>query len=65
MGLVNYLMGTDARKSLKKLGKIADTVEAKDSYYAQMSDEELKSQTAILNGTSTESEERNGKKEEK
>ena len=48
MGLVNYLMGTDARKSLKKLGKIADTVEAKDSYYAQMSDEELKSQTAIL-----------------
>ena len=48
MGLVNYLMGTDARKSLKKLGKIADLVEAKDSYYAAMSDEELKSQTAIL-----------------
>ena len=50
MGLVNYLMGTDARKSLKKLGKIADSVEAKESYYAQMSDEELKSQTAILKG---------------
>ena len=48
MGLVNYLMGTDARKSLKKLGKIADLVEAKDSYYAAMTDEELKSQTAIL-----------------
>ena len=48
MGLVNYLMGTDARKSLKKLGKIADVVEAKDGYYAAMSDEELKSQTAIL-----------------
>ena len=48
MGLVNYLMGTDARKSLKKLGKIADLVEAKDSYYAAMTDDELKSQTAIL-----------------
>ena len=48
MGLVNYLMGTDARKSLKKLGKIADIVESKESYYAAMSDEELKSQTPIL-----------------
>jgi len=50
MGLVNFLMGSDGRKSLKKLGKMADAVEALDSKYSAMSDDELKAQTAILKG---------------
>ena len=41
-------MGSDGRKSLKKLGKMADQVEALEPKYAVMSDEELKSQTQIL-----------------
>ncbi len=48
MGLVSYLMGSDARKSLKKLGKMADQVEALEPKYAAMSDNELKGQTAIF-----------------
>ncbi len=48
MGLVSYLMGSDGRKSLKKLGKQADAVEALEPKYAAMSDEELKGQTAIF-----------------
>ena len=48
MGLISYLMGSDGRKSLKKLGKIADKVEALDSKYAAMDDETLKGQTAVF-----------------
>ena len=48
MGLINYLMSGDARKSLKKLNKMADQVEALEPKYQAMSDEELKSQTGIL-----------------
>ncbi len=48
MGLISYLMGSDGRKGLKKLSKIADKVEALDGKYAAMDDETLKSQTAIL-----------------
>ena len=48
MGLINFLMGSDGRKSLKKLNKMADQVEALEGKYAAMSDEELKGQTAIL-----------------
>ena len=48
MGLISYLMGSDSRRSLKKLNKIADTVEALDEKYAAMDDETLKSQTGIL-----------------
>ena len=48
MGLVSYLMGSDGRKSLKKLGKQADAVEALEPKYAAMSDDELKGQTAIF-----------------
>ena len=50
MGLISYLMGSDGRKSLKKLNKIAAQVEALDEKYAAMDDETLKSQTAILKG---------------
>ena len=48
MGLIKYLMTGDARKSLKKLNKMADQVEALEPKYQVMSDEELKSQTGIL-----------------
>ncbi len=48
MGLISYLMGSDGRKSLKKLSKIADSVEALDSKYAAMDDETLKLQTSVL-----------------
>jgi len=48
MGLISYLMGSDGRKSLKKLSKIADTVEALDGKYAAMDDETLKLQTSVL-----------------
>ena len=50
MGLISYLMGSDSRKSLKKLNKIAEKVEALEEKYAAMQDEELKGQTAILKG---------------
>ncbi|MBQ8319356.1 MAG: preprotein translocase subunit SecA [Clostridia bacterium] len=48
MGLISFLMGSDGRTSLKKLNKMADKVEALESKYAAMSDEELKGQTAVL-----------------
>ena len=48
MGLISYLMGSDGRKSLKKLGKIADKVEALESTYAAMDDDTLKAQTAVF-----------------
>ena len=48
MGLIKYLLGSDGRASLKKLNKIADSVEELADKYAAMSDDELKSQTALL-----------------
>ncbi|MBQ8659094.1 MAG: preprotein translocase subunit SecA [Clostridia bacterium] len=48
MGLISYLMGSDGRKSLKKLSKIADSVEALEPKYAEMDDDTLKLQTSIL-----------------
>ena len=48
MGLISFLIGSDGRKSLKKLNKMADQVEALEGKYGQMSDEELKGQTAIF-----------------
>ncbi len=48
MGLIKYLMNGDARRSLKKLNQMADEVEALEPKYQVMSDDELKSQTAIL-----------------
>ena len=48
MGLISYLMGSDGRKSLKKLGRIADKVEALESTYAAMDDDTLKAQTAVF-----------------
>ena len=48
MGLINYLTSGDARRSLKKLNQMADQVEALEPKYQVMSDDELKSQTAVL-----------------
>ncbi len=48
MGLIKYLLGSDGRASLKKLNKIADSVEELEDKYAAMSDDELKSQTPLL-----------------
>ena len=50
MGLISFLLGSDGRTSLKKLNKIADSVEALEDKYAAMDDETLKSQTGILKG---------------
>ncbi|MBR2375916.1 MAG: preprotein translocase subunit SecA [Clostridia bacterium] len=48
MGLIKYLMSGDGRRSLKKLNKMADQVEALEEKYKAMDDETLKSQTAVL-----------------
>ncbi len=48
MGLIRYLMNSDARRSLKKLNKMADEVEALEPKYQAMDDEALKAQTGVL-----------------
>ena len=48
MGLISFLKNSDGRKSLKKLDKMADKVEALEPKYQQMSDAELRSQTQVL-----------------
>lgn len=50
MGLFSYLLGSDGRRSLKKLDKTANLVEAAEPKYAAMTDDELKNQTQILKG---------------
>ena len=48
MGLFRYLMSGDSRKSLKKLSKMADRVEALAPRYEAMSDAELRGQTELF-----------------
>ena len=48
MGLIKYLMSGDGRRSLKKLNKMADCVEALEEKYQGMDDETLKAQTGVL-----------------
>ena len=48
MGLVKYLMGGDSRRSLAKLNKMTDEVEALEPKYQAMDDETLKSQTQVF-----------------
>ncbi|MBQ8429384.1 MAG: preprotein translocase subunit SecA [Clostridia bacterium] len=48
MGLIKYLMSGDSRRSLKKLNKMTDEVEALEPKYQAMDDETLKSQTQVL-----------------
>ena len=42
MGLINYMLNSDGRKSLKKLDKMARKVEALEDKYAAMTDADLK-----------------------
>ena len=48
MGLIKFLMSGDARRSLRKLNKMADQVEALEPKYQAMDDETLKAQTAVF-----------------
>ena len=48
MGLIKFLMSGDARRSLKKLNKMADEVEALEPKYQVMDDATLKAQTGVL-----------------
>ena len=50
MGLINYMLGSDGRRSLKKLDKMAFKVEALEGKYAAMKDTELRAQTDVLKG---------------
>ncbi len=48
MGLIKYILTHDTRVGLKNIGKIADKVMALSEKYEAMTEEELKSQTAVL-----------------
>ena len=48
MGLIRYLKNGDGRKSLKKLNKMADEVEALEPKYQAMDDNTLQAQTNVL-----------------
>ncbi len=48
MGLFRYILGGDARRSIKKLSNMADKVLSLEPKYSSMTDEELISQTNIL-----------------
>lgn len=50
MGLFSYLLGSDGRRSLKKLDKTARQVEEAEPKYVAMTDDELKNQTQVLKG---------------
>ena len=48
MGLFRYILGSEARRNLRKLDKMADGVLALEPKYLKMTDEELVSQTDVL-----------------
>ena len=48
MGLFRYILGGEARRSLKKLDKMADKVISLESKYKNFTDEELREQTNFL-----------------
>lgn len=48
MGLIRYILESDSRRSLKKIGSMADKVLALAPVYEKMTDAELKEQTAVL-----------------
>lgn len=50
MGLIRYILDSDSRRSIKKIGKMADRIIALSPKYEAMSDAELKSQTDVLKG---------------
>ncbi|MBQ4097940.1 MAG: preprotein translocase subunit SecA, partial [Clostridia bacterium] len=50
MGLFRYILGGEARRSLKKLDKMADKIISLESKYAKLTDEELRDCTDHLKG---------------
>ncbi|MDD2268711.1 MAG: preprotein translocase subunit SecA [Eubacteriales bacterium] len=48
MGLINKIFGTYSERQIKKLKPIADKIESLGDKYAAMSDNELRSQTALF-----------------
>ena len=48
MGLIKYILESDSRRSLRKIGDIADKIMAMSPTYEAMSDEELRNQTALF-----------------
>ena len=50
MGLLSFIFGSDNRRNLKQVRKIAETVDALADQYKAMSDSELKGVTNVLKG---------------
>ena len=48
MGLIKYILNTDSRRSLRKIGATADKIMEMSPIYEKMTDEELRGQTAIF-----------------
>lgn len=48
MGLIRYILESDSRRSLRKIGAMADKILALGGKYEKMSDDELRDQTQIL-----------------
>lgn len=48
MGLIRYILESDSRRSLKKIGEMAEKILNLSPNYEKMTDEELKNQTALL-----------------
>ena len=50
MGLIKFILESDQRRSLKKIGSMADKIMALSPKYEAMTDAELKEQTNVLKG---------------
>lgn len=48
MGLIKYILESDSRRSLRKIGAMADKIIAMSPKYEAMTDEELQNQTALF-----------------
>ena len=48
MGLIRYILGSEARRSLRKLDKMADKVISLEDKYSSITDEDLRHQTDFL-----------------
>ncbi len=48
MGLIKYILNSDSRRSLRKIGAMADEIMAMSPTYEKMSDEELRGQTQLF-----------------
>lgn len=48
MGLIKYILNTDSRRSLRKIGAMADNIMAMSPTYEKMTDDELRNQTVLF-----------------